>query len=79
MSKTFEGEAVSRNSNEIKKDEIILDIGPRTIKIIDKLIDGSNTVLWNGPAGYFENLNFFVVENFFQTLLEHFLSTLHTC
>ena len=63
VSKTFEGEAVSRSSNEIKKDEIILDIGPRTIKIIDKLIDGSNTVLWNGPAGYFENLNFAIGTN----------------
>ena len=25
---------------------------------IKKKIDKSNTVLWNGPAGYFENENF---------------------
>ena len=25
---------------------------------INKKIDQSNTVLWNGPAGYFENENF---------------------
>ena len=40
------------------KDEIILDIGPKTIKNIENIIDQSNTVLWNGPAGYFENKNF---------------------
>ena len=37
---------------------MILDIGPKTIKIIEGIIDQSNTVLWNGPAGYFENKNF---------------------
>ena len=26
--------------------------------IIEEIIDKSNTVLWNGPAGYFENKNF---------------------
>ena len=31
---------------------------PSTIKKIIKKIDESNTVLWNGPAGYFENQNF---------------------
>ena len=43
-----------------KKDhkEIILDIGPKTIKSINDMIDKSNTVLWNGPAGYFENESF---------------------
>ena len=37
---------------------MILDIGPSTIKNIVNKIDNSNTVLWNGPAGYFENENF---------------------
>ena len=37
---------------------MILDIGPKTIKIINNIIDESNTILWNGPAGYFENPNF---------------------
>ncbi len=37
---------------------MILDIGPKTIGSIKKIIDNSNTVLWNGPAGYFENPNF---------------------
>ena len=41
--------------NEIEDDELILDIGPKTIKIIKEIIENSKTVLWNGPAGYFEN------------------------
>ena len=41
--------------NNVLKDEMILDIGPKTIKTINNIIEASNTVLWNGPAGYFEN------------------------
>ena len=37
---------------------MILDIGPKTIDKITKIINSSRTVLWNGPAGYFENPNF---------------------
>jgi phosphoglycerate kinase len=37
---------------------MILDIGPKTLKKIFDIIDNTNTVLWNGPAGYFENKNF---------------------
>jgi len=43
---------------EINSDEMILDIGPKTIKKISKIIDITKTILWNGPAGYFENPNF---------------------
>ena len=44
--------------NNIKNDDLILDIGPKTISKIKKIIKTSETVLWNGPAGYFENPNF---------------------
>ena len=44
--------------NNVSKDELILDIGPQTIKVINQLIEESSTILWNGPAGYFENSNF---------------------
>ena len=39
---------------------MILDIGPKTIQRICSVIDDSNTILWNGPAGYFENKSFSV-------------------
>ena len=44
--------------NEITEDDLILDIGPKTINKIKNIIENSETVLWNGPAGYFENPNF---------------------
>ena len=47
-----------KNLDQIENSEIILDIGVNTIKKIKYIIDISNTVLWNGPAGYFENKNF---------------------
>ena len=44
--------------DDIKNNELILDIGPKTVKKIKEIIKISKTVLWNGPAGYFENSNF---------------------
>ena len=58
VSKNFDGLSVTRDADGIGDDEIILDIGPKSIKKIENIIDKSNTILWNGPAGYFENKNF---------------------
>ena len=58
VSKNLEGMGKNKDVKEIDDDEMILDIGPKTISSIKKIINDSNTVLWNGPAGYFENLNF---------------------
>ena len=55
---SFDGSGVEKDLNTIDDNDIILDIGPKTIKSIKHAIDNSNTVLWNGPAGYFENENF---------------------
>jgi len=54
----FEGKGKNKKLNQIEENEIILDIGSNTIKNIKNKIDQSKTVLWNGPAGYFENENF---------------------
>jgi len=58
VAKDINGNPQIKELNEISSDEMILDIGPKTIKIVNNLIDESNTILWNGPAGYFENPNF---------------------
>jgi phosphoglycerate kinase len=58
VSKTLDGNGTIKEINEISDDEMILDIGPKTITSIRNVINESNTVLWNGPAGYFENPNF---------------------
>ena len=58
IGKDLNGSPEIRALDNISKNELILDIGPKTIKTINELIEESNTILWNGPAGYFENSNF---------------------
>jgi phosphoglycerate kinase len=58
VGKDLNDSAKIKELNDISKDELILDIGPKTIKAINLLIEESSTILWNGPAGYFENPNF---------------------
>jgi phosphoglycerate kinase len=58
VSTDFESSGKTKKQDSINENEIILDIGPKTIKNIESIIDQSNTVLWNGPAGYFENKYF---------------------
>jgi len=58
VSKTLDGNGKIKETNEVNNDEMILDIGPKTITSIKNIVNESNTVLWNGPAGYFENPNF---------------------
>ena len=54
----FNSNGINKDLNNIEDNDIILDIGSKTIKNIKHTVDQSNTVLWNGPAGYFENANF---------------------
>ena len=58
VGKNLDSISKAKELNEIEEDDLILDIGPKTISIIKKVIENSETVLWNGPAGYFENPNF---------------------
>lgn len=48
--------AISRECfiNEIKDDEMGLDIGHQTIKLFKQYLDDSETIIWNGPVGVFE-------------------------
>ena len=56
--KSLNGSPEAKELENVSKDDLILDIGPKTIKTINDIINKSNTVLWNGPAGYFENPSF---------------------
>ena len=58
IGKNLDDEPQIKQLNNIKDDDIILDIGPKTLDKIKRIIENSKTVLWNGPAGYFENPNF---------------------
>ena len=41
-------------ASQVEDDEMILDIGPRTIGNFGRALDRVKTVLWNGPLGAFE-------------------------
>ena len=58
VGKSFDDKSKIKELNEINDDDLILDIGPKTINKIKNIIEISKTILWNGPAGYFENINF---------------------
>jgi phosphoglycerate kinase len=58
VGKDLNGSAKIKDMSKVSEDELILDIGPKTIQTVNKLIEKSETILWNGPAGYFENPNF---------------------
>jgi len=54
VSKDHNSKGVLKNLDQINDNDLILDIGEKTLQNIFKVIDESKTILWNGPAGYFE-------------------------
>ena len=54
VSKNLNSKGQLKNLDEIDDSDLILDIGNKTIETIVKIIEDSKTLLWNGPAGYFE-------------------------
>lgn len=49
--------------NSIPSDKMGLDIGPDSIEKFKEIINGSKTVVWNGPMGVFEFENFAIGTN----------------
>ncbi len=45
-------------TGEIDDNWMGLDIGPETVKLFSEVIEGSKTILWNGPMGVFEMESF---------------------
>lgn len=43
-----------RPVEQVKADEMILDIGPDSAEALGKVIESSGTIVWNGPLGVFE-------------------------
>tara|TARA_B100000575_G_scaffold106870_1_gene85133 strand:- start:84 stop:1256 length:1173 start_codon:yes stop_codon:yes gene_type:complete len=58
VGKKLDDRSVEKEFDEIEDEDMILDIGSKTLSEIKKIIDNSSTILWNGPLGYFENENF---------------------
>ncbi|MGH9720703.1 MAG: phosphoglycerate kinase, partial [Bryobacteraceae bacterium] len=41
-------------ATEVRPDDMILDIGPKTAAGLAALVAGAGTIVWNGPVGVFE-------------------------
>jgi len=56
ISPTPEGDFYTRKEapGKVRTDELILDIGPETIKIFSEIIKSAKTIVWAGPLGFFE-------------------------
>jgi phosphoglycerate kinase len=54
--KTFaaDASATTKDAADVAGDDLILDIGPRTAKVLAQIIAEAGTVVWNGPVGVFE-------------------------
>ncbi len=46
---------INKKADQVKSDEIILDIGKETIENLAPLIKKSKLILWNGPLGKYED------------------------
>jgi len=54
VAKDHKSQGQLKTLDKIDDNDLILDVGKNTIQKIYKIIDQSKTILWNGPAGYFE-------------------------
>ncbi len=44
--------------SEISPEEAVYDIGPETVRLFSRALEGAKTVVWNGPLGLFERSPF---------------------
>lgn len=44
--------------DNIPSDQEAMDVGPKTVELFSKELEGAHTVVWNGPMGVFEFSNF---------------------
>ena len=53
-----DGTRVELDVRDLSKEDIIYDLGPKTVEHYNKLISGAGTVFISGPPGFFENEQF---------------------
>ncbi len=56
VAKEFSAAAIPdvRRADDVRPDEMILDIGPQSALALAHVIRGAGTIIWNGPIGVFE-------------------------
>ena len=60
VAKEFKANAAHRTATigDIADDEMVLDVGPDSIKAFAKTLETTKTLVWNGPFGAFETVPF---------------------
>ena len=59
VAKEFDNDSPSEIvEGDIPVDAMGLDVGPKTVELFAKELEGAKTVVWNGPMGVFEMSNF---------------------
>ena len=53
-----DGEITIAKNDAFPADQMALDIGPASVELFTKELEGAKTVVWNGPMGVFELSNF---------------------
>jgi len=53
-----DAKATRKRIDDVRADEMILDIGPETARQLAERIKAAGTILWNGPVGVFEHDQF---------------------
>lgn len=54
--KTAKGQSLCKSLEQVKKSDCILDVGPDSIALFSTYIKKSQTIVWNGPLGKFEEV-----------------------
>ena len=49
-----DAEAVIKSADDVAEDDMILDIGPESAKVLAAMLKDAGTIIWNGPVGVFE-------------------------
>lgn len=58
ISGSMDGDRVEKSLEQVNGSMMILDIGEKTMNAIDRLVESSGTVIWNGTLGMAEKVNF---------------------
>ena len=68
---------IIKEIDNISKDEMGLDIGPKTIKLYEDTLKDAKLIVWNGPLGVYEFSNYKVgTDSILQYIVNHNLKTI---
>ena len=68
---------IIKEIDNISKDEMGLDIGPKTIKLYEDTLKDAKLIVWNGPLGVYEFINYKVgTDSILQYIVNHNLKTI---